>query len=934
MQTDARYIIGIDLGTTNCAVAYVDMEAAADQRFDRPEIQLFQIPQLTGPGEFAQRPVLPSFLYIPGAYDITPEAMAAPWRIEERQREDRNFAGSFARDHGASVPARLVSSAKSWLCHGTVDRQTPILPWGAPEEVHKVSPVRATAAYLKHIRKAWNVAQKGEEEGLLEHQSVVITVPASFDEVARELTLEAAQLAGMGTVTLLEEPLAAFYCWLAQHEKDWQAAVMPGELILVCDVGGGTTDFTLISLRETDGSPRFERIAVGDHLILGGDNIDLHLARLAAESRGRSLSRDQWKTLAHQSRTAKEELLAGEIEQKTLTLMGGGSRLIAGTISMQLARATVEATIKETFFPLVTSEDQGLEAMDAGLADFGLPYEADPAVTRHLGTFLARQGETISQHLGKNEPQPDLILFNGGSLKAPLIQDQIRQAVGHWFGKVDGSLPRVLPNPDLDLAVSRGAAYYGLVKSGLGVRVGSGSARAFYLGVDPVEAEANTRPEAVCLVEKGLEEGSAISLRDLKLEVLANQPMRVNLFSSSYRAGDRCGQLVGVDETLTPLPPVQTVIQYGRKGCQVQVPVQIEGEYTELGTLELWCRSLISDHRWRLSFQLRSEAPVLEAPDQEIFDADLIHAAQVALTDAFGADGSKAALDGAANQICAIVERPRPAWPLSLLRPLADTLLERLNQRAPTAQHEIRWLNLVGYCLRPGLGEGLDPHRLKRLWKIYKKGPQHHGQGQVRAEWWIMWRRVGAGLSPGQQRQISQDLSPVLLDRKRSGGRSGGRITAQERLEIWMALANLEAMQVDDKVRWGAQLLSELQPQRVKAQHFWALSRLGARQLLYGSIDRVVPPQIAGEWIQRLLKSKWRNPRPVIAALVHMARRTGDQVRDLPVTQLAEVRVALKKLGATEAALKPLEQVTPLGQREESVAFGEDLPGGIVMRRG
>lgn len=929
MQIDARYVIGIDLGTTNCAVAYVDLEAAAEQGGAKPKLQLFQVPQLTGPGEFSRRAVLPSFLYIPGAYDITEEAMAAPWRIEERQREDRNFAGTFARDHGASVPARLVSSAKSWLCHGAVDRQAPILPWGAPEEVHKVSPVRATAAYLKHIRKAWNIAQKGVEEGYLEHQTVVITVPASFDEVARELTLEAAQLAGLGAVTLLEEPLAAFYCWLAQHEADWQASVTPGELILVCDVGGGTTDFTLISLRETDGSPRFERIAVGDHLILGGDNIDLHLARLAAQSRGKNLSRDQWKTLAHQSRTAKEELLGGALEHKTLTLMGGGSKLIAGTISMQLARTTVESAVKETFFPLVKADDPSSEAEDAGLADFGLPYETDPAVTRHLGTFLARQRENVHAHLGKNEPRPDLILFNGGSLKAGLVQDQIRQAVGHWFGEGRGELPRILPNPDLDLAVSRGAAYYGLVKSGLGVRVGSGSARAFYLGVDAAQADQAAGPQAVCLVEKGLEEGSAISLKALKLEVLANQPMRVDIFSSSYRAGDRCGQVVAVDETLTPLPPVQTVIQYGRKGRQVQVPVQIEGEYTELGTLELWCRSLISDHRWRLSFELRGETPVLEALDQEIFDADLIQAAQAALSAALGVGGTKEGLDKITSQISAIVERPRKAWPLSLLRPLADTLMEQLTQRAPTAQHEIRWLNLVGYCLRPGLGEGLDPHRLKKLWKIYKKGPQHKGQGQVRAEWWIMWRRVAAGLSPGQQRQISQDLSPVLLD----GKRSAGRLTAQERLEVWMALANLEAMQVDDKVRWGTQLLGELHPKRVKAQHFWSLSRLGARQLLYGSIDRVVSPRVAGEWIETLLEGKWRNPRPVIAAVVHMARRTGDRVRDLPGAQLEGVVSALKKLGAADEALQPLETVVPLGRREENVAFGEDLPGGIVMRR-
>ncbi|MDJ0782714.1 MAG: Hsp70 family protein [Desulfosarcinaceae bacterium] len=929
MSSDAHYVIGIDLGTTNCAVSYVDL-TLHDQKPDAQRIQLFQVPQLTGPGEFSRRSALPSFLYIPGPYDITEEAMAAPWRIEERQREDRNFAGTFARDHGAGVPSRLVASAKSWLCHGAVDRRAPVLPWGAPPEVHKVSPVRATTAYLKHIRKAWNVAHEGDPAQHLEHQTVVITVPASFDEVARELTLEAAQAAGLGTVTLLEEPLAAFYCWLEQHETDWQQSVRPGELILVCDVGGGTTDFTLISLRESDGSPRFERIAVGDHLILGGDNIDLHLARLAAEKGNRKLSRDQWKTLAHQSRKAKEELLGGQTEQKTLTLMGGGSRLIAGTISMQLDRRMVETAVTHTFYPLTRSGDDGPVAVEAGLADFGLPYEPDPAVTRHLGRFLERHTKAVNSHLGKDQPRPDLILFNGGSLKARLVQDQIQRAVGHWFGAGAATPPRILPNPDLDLAVARGAAYYGLVKSGIGVRVGSGSARAFYLGVaagdDPV------RREAVCLVERGLEEGSAISLTNLRLEVLANQPVRVDLFSSSYRAGDRCGEVITVDESLTPLPPVQTVIQYGRKGQQQQVPVQIEGAFTELGTLDLWCRSLISQHRWRLTFELRGEVPLLETPQQEILDTALVEAAQKALASAFTPGSSKDSLNKVAGRIAALVDRSRDDWPLSLLRPLADTLLEQTGRRATSAQHEIRWLNLLGYCLRPGLGEGFDPHRIKNLWKIYKKGPQHHGQAQVRTEWWIMWRRVAAGLSPGQQRQFSQDLSPILLESKRTGSHGGGRISAQERLEMWMAIANLEALHADDKVRWGAQLLNELHPKRAKAQHFWALARLGARQLLYGSIDRVVPAGVAVEWIERLLEKKWRNPRPVAAAVIQMARRTGDQVRDLRTAQLATFSSALMDLGASHEATEPLRVILPLNPREESAAFGEQLPAGIVMR--
>jgi molecular chaperone DnaK (HSP70) len=313
---EQRYIIGIDLGTTNSAISYVDRQAAGAQA---RRIRLFTIPQMTGPGEITRRTVLPSFLYIPGDYDISKEAIDPLWC-----NPDGQFAGTYARDHGAKVPARLVSSAKSWLCHNAVDRKAPILPWGAGQEVRKVSPVTATAAYLSHIRTAWNRNQS-DDEGYLENQLVIITVPASFDEVARELTLEAAAQAGIGNVILLEEPLAAFYSWLMTHEKQWRDHVQPGELILVCDVGGGTTDLTLIYLRDVDGHPRFERIAVGDHLILGGDNIDLALARhLQSQFPNRqvSLEGDRWKSLCHQCRQAKEVLLDGSAESQKITLMG------------------------------------------------------------------------------------------------------------------------------------------------------------------------------------------------------------------------------------------------------------------------------------------------------------------------------------------------------------------------------------------------------------------------------------------------------------------------------------------------------------------------------------------------------------------------------------------------------------------------------------
>ena len=585
MTTDIaerRFIIGIDLGTTNCAVSYVDLleKGSAARR-----IRIFEIPQMTGPGEVKRLPVLPSFLYIPGEFDISPEAIVELWDAAEL-----NFTGAFARDHGARVPARLVSSAKSWLCHAKVDRQARILPWGADQEVPKVSPVMATASYLKHIRLAWN-SSWGQDESLhLENQLIIATVPASFDEVARELTLEAAKLGGLNNVILLEEPLAAFYSWLMRHEKDWQEFVKTGEMILVCDVGGGTTDFTLIILREAEGSPRFERIAVGDHLILGGDNIDLALARRVETGLSgprRFMSTDRWKALCHQCRQAKESILSGSADTFKVTLMGEGSRLIAGTLSAELSEDEVVQTILEGFFPIVEADTAPDTAVRKGITEFGLPYEQEPAITRHLGRFLDQHRDDIVRTLQQQSSAPDLILYNGGSLRPQKIQQRIRTALQHWYRETDSERPGVLENPDPDLAVALGAAYYGLVKVGEGVRVGSGSPRAYYLGIartDAATQEDQTR-EAICVVERGLEEGSTIGLQDNSFEVLTNQPVSFDLYSSSYRSGDRHGDVIRVDDSFTALPPLQTVIQYGKKGVRQAIPVKIEADTPNSGPL-------------------------------------------------------------------------------------------------------------------------------------------------------------------------------------------------------------------------------------------------------------------------------------------------------------------------------------------------------------
>ena len=922
MITESRFVIGIDLGTTNNSVSYVELEASGK---DRPAIQKFPVPQLTGPGEFAPHAVLPSFLYIPGKYDIADQDMAAPWTIDQRSRDDRNFVGAFARDHGARVPARLVSSAKSWLCNKSVDTRARILPWGAGDEVFQVSPVHASAAFLKHIRKAWNVAMENDEERYLENQMVVVTIPASFDEVARDMTLEAARMAGLPDVILLEEPLAAFYSWLIRHENDWPDYVSVNQLILVCDVGGGTTDFTLISLRVVDGRPRFERIAVGDHLILGGDNMDFAIARSVAHRLGKSPSafgRDAWKTLCHQCRQVKENILNGITDSGRVTLMGTGSSLIAGTMTAQINRQEIETIVLEQFFPLSGSCAQTAEP--EGNASWGLPYEIDTAITGHLGRFLDRHRADVKAATGAADPFPDLVLFNGGSLKAQVLQDRIQEAVRHRFSRDSG--PFCMDNHEMDLAVSLGAAYYGMVKAGIGVRVGSGSPRSFYIGVATADSnDTGCAEQAVCLVERGLEEGSAITLPDRVFRVLTNQPVAFDIFSSSFRSGDRSGNLVDVDETLTALPSLNTVIQFGDKGIQSEIPVRLEASYTEVGTLEIWCQSLSSPHRWQLRFQLRGTVTPDTVVEGEIFEASRVEHAQKKVRSAFASVSDKSRLPRLMSGVGDVLGCPRDRWPLSLLRGLADTLLDSSTARELSAEHESRWMNLLGYCLRPGTVEGFDLHRVKKLWKFYKKGPIHANAPQVRAEWWIMWRRVAAGLNPGQQRQFFQDISPFLVLKK------GSRIPRQEFTEMWMATANMERLHVQDKITLGRQLVSQFTIRKTQSQLLWALSRIGARDLLYGSIDRVTPPAEVSGWVRTILSLTWKNPKPVVEMLSQLCRKTGDPLRDIAPETCEAIVHWIESAGDFPAPLARITAPSPRKQKEQDAIFGEALPAGLIL---
>jgi molecular chaperone DnaK (HSP70) len=555
----SRYLIGIDLGTTNCAVAYVDTKGKGRPAAD---IKVFLVPQLVAAGETAPRPMLPSFLYLPGEHDLPPGAARLPWR-EEADR----IVGEFARVQGARVPSRLVASAKSWLCHPGVDREADILPWGGPNsaEFRKVSPVAASAAYLEHIRDAWNAEMaQGDESARLEKQDVVLTVPASFDEAARELTVAAARRAGLEKLTLLEEPQAAFYCWIVTHRDGWQKELRAGERILVCDVGGGTTDFSLIAVVETPEGPGFRRVAVGDHLMLGGDNIDLALAHhVEAKLGGVKLDAEQWSALRYACRVAKEKLLAdAPAERWPVTIAGRGSRLIGGSIQSELTRSDVLELVVDGFFPKTKADDVPERGARAGFQEFGLPFVSDPAIPRHLAAFLRRHAPELN---AGEMIRPDAILFNGGALTPSLLRDRVAGVIGSWFPDDSAApyAPRVLSNDSLDLAVAIGAAYYGVVRRGGGIRIGGGTARSFYVGF---EAESKETPW-LCVVPRDAQEGDEIAIDHHDFDLTVGQPVLFPLASSSVRPQDRPGDLIADDaDSLLALPPLQIGDARGAQG--------------------------------------------------------------------------------------------------------------------------------------------------------------------------------------------------------------------------------------------------------------------------------------------------------------------------------------------------------------------------------
>lgn len=966
-QRPSRYVVGIDLGTTNSAMAYVDTEAESRR------VQVFAIPQIVAPGVVEARDTLPSFHYEAAEGEFAPGALRLPWDSAER----RDVVGVFARDQGAMAPGRLIASAKSWISHSGVDRTADLLPWHGLPDVERLSPVAVSSRYLAHLRAAWDHAF-GQHP--LADQDVVLTLPASFDEVARELTVKAAALAGLRRVVLLEEPQAAFYAWIDSQGDAWEQQVEPGQKILVCDIGGGTSDFTLIRVRRGDQDKvQFHRVAVGEHLILGGDNLDLALAhhlerRIAGEGQ---LTPRQWGVLVQSSRRAKEELLgAAPRPHTTINLPGTGARLIGGGLQVEVTRDEVQEVLVEGFLPRVGLEDKPA-ARRSGFQEFGLPYASDPAITRYLAAFLTAhgrdegqgsrvEGQTANDERGEKarpamptalsassappalDPRPssldhcrpDIVLFNGGLFESPALRARLLEVLRSWFSRPEEQTwePLVLRNDRLDLAVAQGAAYYGLVRRGIGVRISAGLARTYYVGVHDA---GQAGPMALCLLPAGIEEGTGVDL-ERTFDLLIRQPVEFPLYFSSTRLTDPPGTLTPVDrEQMSSLPPIRTVLQAGKKGAANSVAVQLHARLTEIGTLELWCGELESGRRWRLQFDVRAATETErsghlgEGESAGFIDEATLESCRALIRRTYTRGGPKPEV--LVKSLDELAGMPRGEWPASLLRGLWETLMEVETGRQVSVAHEARWLNLLGFCLRPGYGLAVDDWRVAQTWKLFQRKKVLHPNAMCRVEWLVLWRRIAGGLAAGQQRSLAEPLLSGVRPRSGTGARGRGPEISpgsHETAETWRLLGALELLAVATKIELGTLVLAWIaHGENITARQAggWTLARLATRVPTYGPLNTVVPTEHAGNWARRLIELDIAEPM-IQFALVQMTRLTRDRDRDVS-QKLREA--AAEWLAAHKAPAHYLELVREGGElqgEEEGLVFGESLPRGLHLR--
>ncbi len=903
-----QFFVGIDLGTTHTVVAYANVATAQN-------IQLFPIEQLVDVGQVAARSLLPSVRYHPAESEIAADNLAFT-------ASDNAILGEAARVLGAKTKGRFVTSAKSWLSHPSVDPSAAILPWGANEDVLKVSPLEASASYLSHVRMVW---LHQNPDAPLENQDVVITVPASFDEGARSLTLEAAKIAGLQNVRLLEEPQAVCYDWLRCNAGKLNEKLADVHLLLVCDVGGGTTDLTLIKVEAGEKEPKLTRIGVGDHLMLGGDNLDLALAH-TLESRlsnnEKRLSAAELSQLLEQCRQAKEKLLAEDApESIKVTLLASGSKLFGGSRAAVLTRNEVRAIALDGFFPL-SKLNELPDKKRSGVVEFGLPYAAEPAVSKHIAGFLKLHEHAAKDALKIDSIVPDALLLNGGVFRSQPITKRAIELLSSWREKP----PILLENQHPELAVAFGAVSYAVARREKKLKIGGGAARSYFLLIDTNETEK----QGICILPRGSEEGEEIILKNHRFALRLGTPVRFHLASTTGDSIFKSGDLAEITDDFHSLPPLAVAFE---SDSTSEVLVELAVMQTEVGTLKIQCVSIEnSKKRWDVEFSVRRGGVTVANASNDL--PKNLDALCEKISDIFGAK-SKQVAPNAVKNLRADLEKmtgqERNEWNSPLLRTLFNTLLEGEKYRRRTESHEKVWLMLCGYCARPGFGYPLDDWRVEQLWKMYPQGIQFVSESQNWAEWWTLWRRIAGGLSATAQETIFADITKYIDP---SAARQPGiekQLKIRSYDDIVRLAAVLERLPVEKKIQLGDWLLKRLEKASESNQTWWAVGRIGARIPFHGSSHNVVSAEMVEKWLPQLLNEDWKKTPQIGFAATLIARMSGDRARDISDEMRSQILEKLKLSKAPASWVEMVESVKELSEKEEKQIFGEALPSGLKL---
>jgi hypothetical protein len=940
-KSTSRYIVGIDLGTSSCSLAYFDTHC--------PEkgLQIMPIAQWVGSGQLGELPLLPSFCYFLEKHEIKNQQFALCQFVAAPEGSPY-LVGSFARTQASSVPDRVAHAAKSWLCHGGVDRRNNILPWHSESILgeKRISPVFASSLYLQHLRLVWNQRIAAHDPvQLLEEQQIVITVPASFDEIASALTLDAAEMAGLPrrNLRLLEEPQAAWYFWqysnsgntlIAPEKLQQLLRVQPGQeqLVLVCDIGGGTTDFSLLKVAAADASSlEIRRVEVSTHILLGGDNFDLALSYFvesrAKEQGLRSLSRRQWAKLLGDARWLKEKAFAaaaaGEARDYPLHLAiaPDGARLLGQGATLSLSQGEIVDLIVEGFFPLC-AKDAPLREKASSLKEWGLPHPQESAITRHLADFL--KGRSV-----------DGVLCTGGSLLPQLLRERLFAQIAAWQEK----RPLLLENSDYELSVCAGAAVYGACLRHQEGQVASGYPRSLYLAV---AAKGEAKQSLVCIVPRGFSGEETLRIDQVPLQALVGQAVAFTLWASPQRA-DKAGAVLNHQgDDVLPLPPLCTVLQLPgaspRKTGQL-LKVQLEVNLSATGLLTIYCVGAgEAELRWPLTFNVQeagfsrrtsSSEERDEKHDSTSSNAESsdLHQVGQRLAALFGKRDGSTGNEVKSKLVWQFLESTlggdKYTWDLQLLRRLWDLIKEGETRRGRSREHEALWLSLAGFCLRPGYGLEDDSFRMDRLWQAYGRGgPFFPQEKRVEDQWWIMWRRTAGGLDRERQEKLCNKVFPQL--------RSG-----QASPEVILLLGALERVEMQKRLRLAEILLEQVTAGKSKflEQKMWALTRIASRRPLYAGADTIVPPAYVERWCVQLADMpSTLLPAPLFVAFAAAAgRKLDDRNFDISEESREQFIAALTRARASAGQIKQVAQYCAVDKGSYEQLFGEQLPPGIVL---